>query len=242
MATLERRDIAGLDCHVIQPDQPPQKIAIFCHGFGASGDDLVPLGAELVNQHPLILDHYTLVFPAAPISLANQGMPGARAWWPLDMLKLQLARETGQIRNLRKEAPLELPASRKLIVGLIDELLSTTQLSMSDVVLGGFSQGAMLATDVTLHLDEKPGGLIIWSGTLLNEDDWTPLASKISGIPVVQSHGTQDPILPFEAALWLKELLVKNNAKLKFIEFNGQHEIPPKTLQATAELMLSLLS
>lgn len=237
MAQLETRRIGGLDCRVVTTGGPPWLVLVLCHGFGAPGDDLVPVGAQLLQLYPELLDQVQIVFPAAPLSMDEFGLPGGRAWWHLDMEKLARAVETGEFRDLRRESPPQLPAAREELLNLIGRLQGETGLPMQRFLLGGFSQGSMLATDVTLHLDEKPGGLMIWSGTLLNEEDWLPRMPSLAGLPVVQSHGRQDPILPFAAAIWLREMLTQSGADVEFIEFQGPHTIPLDAIDAAGQML-----
>ncbi len=116
------------------------------------------------------------------------------------------------------------------------------KLDMSQTIIGGFSQGSMLATDLTLHASPKPAGLVVWSGTLLNEDVWRPLFASLDGLPIFQSHGTTDQILPFEAAKWLEEMFKDAGASTEFLEFAGGHTIPPEALEATSRLIQSTLN
>jgi phospholipase/carboxylesterase len=236
--------VAGdLQVRVVEHESSPapELIAIFCHGFGAPGEDLVPLAGDLVRRQPELAHRVRFLFPAAPIDLAEYGIPGGRAWWPLDMLQLQAAIESGKFRDLRNESPELLPAAREKLTALISDQLESTGLPTSKILLGGFSQGSMLATDVTLRLDEAPAGLVIWSGTLLCEDQWRALAPRRAGLQVVQSHGYEDPLLPFEAACWLRELLEQSGLQVDFLPFHGFHQIPDKGLQAAADLMLRAL-
>jgi len=241
MPTLEHRRIGDLDCQVVSPDKTPTHVAIFCHGFGAGGDDLVPVAEELIHQQPEIADHYQIIFPEAPLSLREIGMPNGRAWWMLDMERMQRAIEQGTIRDQRNVSPPELPAVRQQLTQLINTVCDDLGLTPSRFILGGFSQGSMVVTDVALHLEEKPAGLVIWSGTLLNEEIWQAKAITLAGVPILQSHGTTDPILPFEAATWLRDLLKRADANLEFIEFQGPHTIPGEAISKTAQLMVDQL-
>ncbi len=240
MAALERRTIGELNCHVITAEHP-ECLVVLCHGFGAPGNDLVQIGAYLLESNPEFVDRVTIVFPEAPLSLAELGMPDGRAWWPLDMMRLNRVVESGNFRDLRAESPELLPSSRDKVHQVITELQSGLKLDMSQTIVGGFSQGSMLVTDLTLHADPKPAGLVVWSGTLLNEAVWRPLAASLSGLPIVQSHGTTDEILPFEAAESLKEMFNEAGAQTRFLKFSGGHTIPPEAIQATSELIQPLL-
>ena len=234
------RTMGGLNCRIVQaqPDlERPDRVVILCHGFGAGGDDLVPIGPELCRLRRELLDATRFIFPEAPLSLAEQGMPFGRAWWMLDVMALQQAIQLGEFRNLRNDNPDGLPEAREKLMALIDEVRGETGLPMSRIVLGGFSQGSMLTTDVALRLDEPPAALCVWSGTLLNETEWRELAAKRESLRILQSHGRTDPILPFEAALWLRDLFAESGFDGEFIEFPGIHTIPPEAIVRFADLL-----
>jgi phospholipase/carboxylesterase len=224
--------IQGLTCHVVDalPEGTvPRCVVVLCHGYGAPGTDLVPL-SQLYLHQPKLAGAVQFLFPEAPLSLEDLGLPDGRAWWPIDMRRLQMAAALGTFRELRKDCPPELLVSRKLLLGLIQDWSAKVGVPLSQFILGGFSQGSMLATDVTLQLDENPAGLVILSGTLLNEEEWRKRATLHRTLHVLQSHGTNDPVLPFEAAGMLRDLLNQAGADVEFLSFSGGHEIPNKIL------------
>jgi phospholipase/carboxylesterase len=59
---------------------------------------------------------------------------------------------------------------------------------------------------------------------------------------VVQSHGRQDPLLPYSGAETLRDLLLDAGVDLQFVPFDGQHEIPLPVLLAFRDLLLDLLA
>lgn len=80
------------------------------------------------------------------------------------------------------------------MVGLIDALKAQFSLPTKRIVIGGFSQGAMLTTDVALHLPEPPAALLVLSGTYVAEPVWKPLVANRKGLKVLQQHGTNDQV------------------------------------------------
>lgn len=241
---MHSEQLGGLNCVVsdLGGELPAELVAIFCHGFGAPGTDLVPLADELGDRLGDRQEVVQFVFPAAPLSLDRQGIPGGRAWWPIDIIRLQTAIAQGEFRDLRNDSPPLLPDMREHLTELIHEVRENTGLPLSRIVLGGFSQGAMLATDVALRLSARPGGLVIWSGSLMCESEWRIEAARLPGMHIVQSHGKDDPILPFSAAEWLRDLLVEAGHHVEFLSFRGGHAIPEPAIQAAAALLRSLLS
>ena len=212
-------------------------VIVYCHGFGAPGDDLVPLGAEIARAVPALAQSARFVFPQGPLSLESLGWGDARAWWMIDMAKLQLAQQTGQLRDLRSERPVGMPEARDQLVELLIELQAETGVPWSKFVLGGFSQGAMITIETLRHLPERLGGAILFSGTLINESDWKKPSPNLRGLPVMQSHGRSDVILPYSLSLELKQLLEEQGASVRFVEFGGGHAIPQPAMSAALELL-----
>ena len=106
----------------------------------------------------------------------------------------------GQTREMRGESPDRLPVCREMINQVILHLREEFGLPMEKIIVGGFSQGSMLATDVALHLPHPVGGLIVWSGALINEPIWREQAQRQQQTTVVQTHGRTDPLLPISGA------------------------------------------
>ena len=236
-----RERLGNLDCVSIQPegDQPVEKLAVFCHGFGAPGTDLVGIAQELLNasgsDEPM-----QLLFPAAPLSLEEQGMPGARAWWLLSIARLIAAMESGQFEQIRDEVPEGIDAARESLTETIELALDNAGLGANELLLGGFSQGAMLAVDVACRgLKEPPAALCLYSGALICEKFWKAAAGRLTKCRILQSHGRQDPILPFTAGVWLRDMLLKSDCEVDFIDFNGPHTIPWEAIERTGDLLAS---
>ncbi len=232
-----RQQIGPLACSIVKPEEPPQALAIFCHGFGASGDDLLGLAPDLLqsraSQEPV-----QLVFPAALLSLADEGFGDGRAWWRLSIQRLMNALEQGQYELVREESPPGIDQAREALVGLIEQLLQETGLGYSKLLLGGFSQGAMLSMEVACcGLPEAPAAMALYSGCLIRERQWKAGVNKLTDTKIVQSHGSLDPILPLRTGQWLRDLLISAGCKVDFLQFQGPHTIPGEALEATANLL-----
>ena len=235
MFALQRRHISGLDCVIAEePDGRSQKTVILCHGFGAPGTDLVPIAQELrANDERLASVRF--IFPAAPLELEPGG--DSRAWWPISFQMLQRLAETGQIDDLSQACPDELPRCRELILAVVAAEKAAGR-KPQEIFVGGFSQGAMLATDVFLHAPEALGGLIVWSGALINRLEWTRLAQARPGQTIVQSHGYWDPVLPFASATALRDLFVNSQQEVQFLAFQGYHSLSESALEGARDLLV----
>ncbi len=209
-------------------------VVVLLHGWGAPGDDLVPLGQEIAAPRGT-----RFVFPEAPLSL-QMGFGDSRAWWMLDLEQRQREIAAGHARDLSRKVPEGLAEARTKVIALLDEL--ERRLGAKPIVLGGFSQGAMLACDVALHTGKPLAGLVMLSGTLLAADEWTPLMPKRKGLKVFQSHGSMDQLLPSFMAESLRDLLTQAGLSVEWVGFRGGHEIPGVVLEKLGGFLRAVLA
>jgi len=200
-------------------------LVLLLHGFGAPGDDLVSL-ADVLN----VPTGTRFVFPEGPLSLSF-GPTDARAWWLIDMARMQADRMAGRVRDLSQDIPKGLAPARETMLAFIKEVERQFGADPRATLLGGFSQGAMLSCDVMLRTAQPYAGLIQLSGTLLATQEWIPLLQKRKGLPVFQSHGMQDEILPYVGAERLRNTLSHGGLAVEWHSFRGGHEIPRTVLR-----------
>jgi phospholipase/carboxylesterase len=215
-------------------------VVVLCHGFGASGEDLVGI-AEGLLEGSENAGGIELVFPAAPLALDEYGMPGGRAWWLLSISRLIAALDEGRYEEVREEVPPGIDEARQALTETVELLLARNNLDHRQLILGGFSQGAMLSMDVACRgLAAPPAGLCLYSGALICERQWKLTVSRLQHAKIIQSHGRQDPILPFQAGGWLRELLQKAGCQVDFVDFSGPHTIPWEAIERTQQLIVHL--
>jgi phospholipase/carboxylesterase len=210
-------------------------VVMLLHGFGAPGDDLVPLGDVIAAPA-----RTRWLFPEAPLSL-NMGFGDSRAWWIIDFARIQADREAGRIRDLSIEVPQGLALARERLLGFLKELPRQIPIDYKKTVIGGFSQGAMLTCDAALHTDYPFAGLVQLSGNLLAQSVWGPLMPKRQGLPVFQSHGTQDDVLPHIGAACLRDALTQSGLAVEWYGFRGGHEIPESVLRRLSTFIMNAL-
>jgi phospholipase/carboxylesterase len=236
---------SGLTCRTVDAlpaGSSPKLLVFLCHGYGAPGTDLVPLAGSMLRLDPVLAASVQFVFPEAPLSLDHMGLFGGRAWWHVDVGALAQAVVTGRLRELMDDEPAELIQAREMLTSAVRESADETGIPLDRVVLGGFSQGAMLSTDVALRIDDTLAGLCVMSGTLKTEQVWRQRADLHKDLRVLMSHGRQDPIVPFIGAVWLNELLVNAGLKVEFIQFDGDHTIPQQMLTKLADMLCELVN
>lgn len=202
-------------------------VVVLMHGFGAPGDDLVSLSKMLKLPREV-----RFVFPEAPLPLPPSMGGFGRMWWPIDLERLERAMATGEPRDMRDEDPPGMAEARGRIVALLGAIRTVFGVRSDEIVLGGFSQGSMLACDVLFRTSQELAGLVILSGTLLAREAWTQGMTQRVGLPVFQSHGTHDMLLPFGIATELSKELEARGLATTFTPFRGGHDIPPPVLAA----------
>ena len=74
-------------------------LVVLMHGFGAPGTDLVPLARVLDVPREV-----RFAFPEAPLDLGPEAMNG-RAWWRIDMARMQRAMMTGEVDRSHAVGP-----------------------------------------------------------------------------------------------------------------------------------------
>jgi phospholipase/carboxylesterase len=209
----------------VYPSEPPgegqgQHFFLF-HGFGADAYDLQPLADVIEPRRPT---HF--IFPQGVLEVPiGPGWTG-QAWWPIDVTALQQATASGKPRDLSIEKPEALPMLREKFFATVKSL----KLSWKDIILGGFSQGAMLATDLFLNAPETPKALVVLSGALTNKDEWKSLVGRRAGAPFFQSHGKHDAVLALRGASQLESFLTQAGLKGHLDSFEGQHDIPAEII------------
>ena len=196
-------------------------LIVLMHGFGAPGTDLLPFAGEIEAPPGT-----RLVFPEAPLSLPPEYGSG-RAWWHIDVMELQLALLTGRVHELRDRVPEGLTEANAKVNAMLRELEPGDR-----VLIGGFSQGAMLASDVVLRSRDRFAGLVMMSGTYLAASEWTPLMPARKGLPVFMSHGREDPLLPFALAEALRDAMKAAGLEVEWVPFSGGHGVAPQVIDA----------
>jgi len=222
----------GLRVRTLGERTRPRQVVVLFHGWGAPGTDLVPLGQVLAQPGRLF------VFPEGP--LVSPG--GGRAWWHIDMARIQADRAAGRVRDLSVEVPQGLAAARERLLMFLDELPGRLAIEYPKTVIGGFSQGAMLSCDALLHTDYPVAGLVQLSSNLLARPIWQPLMAKRKGLRVFQSHGTRDDILPYIGAERLRDELTASGLAVDWHRFSGGHEIPESVMQALGRFLRNALA
>lgn len=205
----------------MREDERGGAAVILLHGWGAPGDDLVPLAEALDRPGARFF------VPAAPLP----EMGGGRAWWHLNPMARPPHASSDQVDpNLRPNP--EVAAARATVQALIAAVVE--RYAPATVALVGFSQGAMLAIDVALAGAPAVQRVVAMSGVLLTESVPALTATHAERPRFLLSHGRQDPVVPFANGELAKDLLDKHGFSVSWRPFGGGHEIPPPVLAEAA--------
>ncbi len=219
LGTLKARVVA------IDKDPEVKRVVVLLHGYGAPGDDLVALAEALPFEKGT-----RYVFPEAPIDLG-----GGRAWWMIDWAERAQFERSGDWRGYTERVPPDLATAENAVNALLD--IINDKWKVEDVVLGGFSQGAMLAVDVAARRKRKPHALVCMSGAPVATPRWAAQAASLKGLAVFQSHGTADQTLPFVTGEALRDILKVAGANVEWHAFAGGHGIPHEVLLALRDFL-----
>ncbi|MFP4566497.1 MAG: alpha/beta hydrolase [Spirochaetaceae bacterium] len=194
---------------------------VMLHGFGADSSDLYPLAAEMDGG-----GRYTWHFPQAPHRIRYGGSAFGSAWFPRNDTEVAAALEGGYFHRLEAMDPEGLRQAGAEVL----ELVGSLGVDFGSVVLGGFSQGAMVAVEAVVQAERHPADLLIFSGSIIAAERWRTALSGSAPFAFFQSHGTADPILPLDGARRLRSLLEQAGGEGEFVQFDGGHGIPPEVM------------
>jgi phospholipase/carboxylesterase len=210
-------------------------LVVLLHGFGAPGDDLVPLWRTLGAPRGT-----RFAFPAAPVDLGPR-YGGGRAWWNIDMEERLRRQALGEKRDVN-EVPAGMAEARAAASRTLEEAVKVLQPPPGKVVLGGFSQGAMVSLDVALHAALPLAGLVLLSGTHLAAREWEARYEGRRGLPVFMSHGNIDELLPFAISEGLRDTLNARGMPVEWVPFRGGHGIPQGVVEGLGGFLRRVLA
>ncbi len=210
------RRLGNIQCLEKNMDDAAPWVILF-HGYGADMHDLTSL-AELIHPKKPLNWLFPNGLDQVPLGVGYSG----RAWWPIDVAKLNEMMVRGDNFTFSGIIPEGLARARTEAFRLIEQM----KIPWNNLILGGFSQGAMLSLDLAMRAPETPRGLILLSGTMHSEPELKDLIHKRAGLKYFQSHGKQDTVLGFKQAQQMETFLSQGGLKGRLMSFNGGHEIP----------------
>jgi phospholipase/carboxylesterase len=155
-----------------------RSVVVFLHGYGANGADLLSLADPLAEHLPDTL----FVAPDAPESVA--GMPNGFQWFPIPWID----------GSSEEESARGMAQAVEDLNNYLDALMVDEDVLPEQVVLLGFSQGAMMSLHVAPRREDEVAGVVAISGRLLNPESLKDEA--VSRPPILLIHGDLDDVVP----------------------------------------------
>jgi len=197
------------------PRQAERRLVLL-HGWGADADDLLDLGAVLLDADPAAIGLSVVALRAPLPHPAGMG----RQWYDLQ----------------QPEWP-QLPEARRALRRRLLALGASVPLEQTCLL--GFSQGAAMAIDVATGCGPDAtealplAGLVACSG--YPHPDWQPRTPRTD---ILLTHGEQDPVVPFAASAALERSLAEAGGSVRRIAFPGGHSIDPELIAPVREFLV----
>jgi phospholipase/carboxylesterase len=186
------------------PAAEPWGAFVLLHGRGADERDLYPLLDALDPERRLLG-----LTPRGPLSLP----PGGAHWYRLG--------------GIPTPDPETFRASFAQLAAFLDEL----PVRLDRVVLGGFSQGAVMSWALGLGAGRpRPAAILSLSGFVPRVDGFALDVDRLEGYPVAIAHGSLDPVIPVEFGREAAALLEEAGAEVLWRETPVPHTIDPRLL------------
>ncbi len=191
--------------HLIrEPAGEPEGTLVLLHGRGADEHDLYPL-LDVLDPRRRLLG----VTAGGPHRLP----PGGKHWYAVPRVGYPD------------------PATFAEGYALLTEFLDGLGLDWSRTVIGGFSQGSVMAYAVGLGAGRPlPAANIALSGFIPTVESWSLRDDGLDGYPVAIGHGTQDPVISVDFARDARARLEAAGADLTYHESAIGHTIDPRFL------------
>ena len=193
---------------------PPSaaRVLLLVHGYGADERDL---GGLLPYLDPE--GRFLTVLPRGPVAA-----PPGFAWYDLGAIT---GAPTTDVTFLSSLTALD---------ALLDEVCEQHDKPRAEAIVGGFSQGAVLATALALRRSDRPhpAGVLALSAYLPEMEgldyDW----DAARAIPVLVQHGTDDPLIPVERGRALATTLMDHGVPVVYGEYPMGHAVALESIQA----------
>lgn len=190
---------------------PPMLVLL--HGVGSNERDLFALA-------PYLDERLLIVSARAP----RTRMAGSYAWYEV---------------TFAPEGPTYDPAqaeeARAVVARFVEEAGDAYGADPAKVILGGFSQGAIMSASVGLTRPELAAGVVMMSGRVLPQV--RPMVAppeRLAGKPFLVTHGEYDRVLPIEHGRASRELLAALPVDLTYREYPTDHTIGERNLADVA--------
>jgi len=187
----------------------PEGALVLLHGRGADERDLFPL-LDMLDPERRLLG----ATARGPLTLP----PGGAHWYV--------------VRRVGYPDPETFNSTYPELSSWLSELLAEHGIPPERTVLGGFSQGSVMAYALGLGPGRpRPAGILALSGFLPRVEGFELDLAKAAGLPVAIGHGTHDPVISVEFGRDARDRLLDAGARVTYRESPMPHTIDPAFLR-----------
>jgi phospholipase/carboxylesterase len=193
----------------------PEGALVLMHGRGADEFDLDPLLDELDPERRLVG-----FLPRGPLALP----PGGAHWYV--------------VREVGFPDPSTFGPTFAAFSAWVDDVTAEAGVPPERLVLGGFSQGAVMSFALGLAAGRpRPAAILAFSGFVPSVEGFTPYLPTRAGLPVSIAHGTFDPVIHVEFGRRARDLLTEGGLDVAYVEEPIPHTIGPAGLEQAREVL-----
>tara|TARA_Y100000590_G_scaffold217606_1_gene246397 strand:+ start:527 stop:1183 length:657 start_codon:yes stop_codon:yes gene_type:complete len=196
----------SLDTIIIPPEKADEikNAVILFHGYGGDGKDISLL---TLNWRRFLKNTVFLCPNGHEICEIN----------PLGFQWFDLSKDDEEY-VLKKSLEAE-----NVIKNFVEEVKNRYNLSNSNIILCGFSQGCMMSINIGITSEEKFNCIVGFSGKIINKDNLQLRIKNKSKLLLI--HGDQDEIVSSNFLLEAKDFFERNkfNIQTKIINNCGHH-------------------
>ncbi|MEO8690868.1 MAG: phospholipase [Solirubrobacteraceae bacterium] len=201
-------DVDDLTEELRVPAGEPAGAIVLLHGRGTSEQDVAPLIDVLDPRERLVG-----AFPRGPLELP----PIGHHWYA--------TQDDGH------PDPATFLTTFQRLQAWLEGLAARTGVPLERTVLGGFSQGAVMAWALGLGPGRpRPAGILAMSGALPTVPGFALQLEDLRGLPVAITHGTQDPLVAVERGQDARDRAVAAGADVVYRETEVPHIIDPRVV------------
>jgi phospholipase/carboxylesterase len=194
--------------HVRPAAGEPQGALVLMHGRATSEQDLAPLLDVFDPDRRLVG-----LTPRGPLSLP----PGGAHWY--------------SVRQIGYPDPETFQATFGRLSSWLDATLAEHGAPLDRTILGGFSQGTVMAYALGLGGGRPaPAGILALSGFMPTVEGFDLDLENREGFPVAIGHGTLDPVIGVEWGREARDRLTAAGADVLYREYPTAHTLDPREL------------
>jgi len=200
---------------------PDPWLLVLMHGVGSNEQDLFGLA-------PYVPAPFHVLSLRAPHRMG----PGSHAWFDFSIEPGSGARSINEAQEAH---------SRAVVAQTVEAASAQLGIPPERVVVGGFSQGGIMALSLLLTRPELLHAAVVWHSRLLAQV--LPLQAShdaLHGKKLWLSHGTHDNVIPLANAQAIAHHMATLPVSVTYREYPSEHEIRPSELAATVAWLESL--